>query len=369
MRGRRILPGNGMQNHPPATSDVSASGGRSSAARIVAAWRQVSGGKARRDPERRTLIACSGGCDSSALAIALASRASRGSIIIGHVVHDLRLPEQAEADARTAESLAAKLCVPFVRASVAVRAEGGNLEATARRLRYAALAKLAREQSCVYVATAHHADDQLETLLMRLARGAGAKGLGGIARKRPIDRGEPVVQLIRPMLAITHADAVAICQNADWTWAEDHTNQDTTRLRAAIRHTVVPPLLAAVPSAALRAVEAAEHMREIGVMLDTQAQELAGSALSASPDAAGSASRVRFDREALRHAPRPVLMAMLRESIARMDGGESTDRITQRSLRAAACFIQGSSGELREFQWMGARLMVHGQNVELVSFV
>jgi tRNA(Ile)-lysidine synthase len=362
-----------MQNPPASISEGSPGDGRSASARIVAEWRLVSGGNLRRDPERRTLIACSGGCDSSALAIALAGRASPGSIIIGHIVHDLRPSEQAEADARTAESLAAKLGVQFVRASVAVRAAGGNLEAGARRLRYAALANLAREQSCPYVATAHHADDQLETLLMRLARGAGAKGLAGIARRRPIDRQTPVVQLIRPMLAVLHADAMAICRDAGWTWAEDQTNRDTTRLRAAIRHTVIPPLLAAAPGAAGRAVELAEHMRELGAMLDLEARKLASSARCTATDAKDQSHATRYDRKTLQSAPRPVLMTMLRSAIAESGAsampGRMADRITQRSLRAAASFIQGTSGELREFQWAGVRLIVHGENAELVSFV
>src|SRR5947199_289960 len=144
------------------------------------------------------LVAVSGGPDSTALLAALAELAPGHGLRLtaAHVDHGLRGVEgAAEADAVAA--LAARLGVPFVGQSVAVPA-GPDLEARARRARYRALARVAAEVGAGRIVTGHTQDDQVETVLLRLLRGAGRRGLGAM---RPA-RG----RLLRPLLAATRAD-------------------------------------------------------------------------------------------------------------------------------------------------------------------
>lgn len=237
---------------------------------IIAAWRALTGGRAVRDARRRTLVACSGGADSSALAIALAAAAPK-SIILAHVIHDMRDQSLAFADRDVARTLATQIGVGFAEISIAIRDIRGNAEANARLARYRALESLALDTDCPYIATGHHADDQLETVLMRLVRGAGPRGLAAIAEARPLRRGTPSPTLIRPLLAasLTHLDCETICLDAGWSWALDHTNSDTTRLRALLRSEVIPALCRAAPHAAARASAAARLARDsAGLLLD-----------------------------------------------------------------------------------------------------
>ncbi len=235
--------------------------------RIVRSWRALTGGAPVRDPQRRTLVACSAGVDSSALAIALAV-ASR-DVVLGHVVHDLRPAQEARADADAAADLAARLGLPIVRCSIAVAALSGNIEHNARVHRYLALAALAKGQACPFVATGHHADDQLETMLMRLIRGGSVKALAGIRERRPCHG----ATLLRPSLGITRADCERICTIAGWTWATDATNEDRTRTRARLRAEVLPALRAMRPAASLRAASLARMLDSASQALVDQARE------------------------------------------------------------------------------------------------
>lgn len=206
-----------------------------------------------RDAGRRTLVACSGGADSSALAIAIACVGGRP--VVGHVLHDLRPREVAAADRDAVHELAGRLGCEFVEAEVRIAAMVGNAEANARRARYAALTGLAAAAGARFVATGHQADDQLETLVMRLARGAGVMGLRGILATRELAGG---VRLIRPALRLTHADTRSVCEAAGWAWREDATNHDGVRLRSALRRTALPELMRLQPMMSLHAVDAAE---------------------------------------------------------------------------------------------------------------
>ena len=182
------------------------------------------------------LVAVSGGPDSTALLAALAELASgRGlGLTAAHVDHGLRGAEgAAEADAVAA--LATRLGVPFVRCAVTVSA-GPDLEARARRARYQALARVAQEVGARRIVTGHTQDDQVETLLLRLLRGAGRRGLGAM---RPA-RG----RLLRPLLAATRADVRRFLAERGLGFAVDRTNADLRHARNRVRRLLVPLLRA-----------------------------------------------------------------------------------------------------------------------------
>lgn len=232
--------------------------------RIVAAWRELTGGRSTRDTGRRTLLAVSGGADSSALAIALArglgAKRCGKLLVVGHVQHDLRPLADCERDQSRAAELAGRLGLAFCSSIVRVRGEPGNVESIARRERYAALVRMARAAGCAFIATAHQGDDVLETLIMRLVRGTGVRGLAAIHPARRLADG---ITLVRPMLGVDRAASEAICAAEGWAWCEDVTNRDEALLRNRVRARVVPVLKELSPKITVRAAALAAAAREV----------------------------------------------------------------------------------------------------------
>lgn len=302
--------------------------------RIIRSWRALTGGPAVRDDARPTLLAVSGGADSCALAFALAKRP--GVKCIGHVVHDMRPQDEAEADRQLVEELGQLLDLPvYVRY---VEVGPGNAEASARQHRYAALAKLAADGGCRYVAVAHHADDVLETVLANLIRGAGPRGLRGPAPRRALDEN---TMLVRPMLHITRAHAEAICQAAEWEWAHDATNDDPDTgdapLRAAIRARVLPVMEGLRPGAAMRASRAADAFRHA-----VHVVELAVS--DAWPDiVTEQGGALVLDRSAYATCPEAVREGLLRRALVHF-GDQGHDRLSAATARSLASWIVAGRG-------------------------
>lgn len=302
-------------------------------------------------------MACSGGADSSALAIALRSvNSSRSNLVIAHVRHDLRSPSEVASDAHQAEHLADRLGLPYVEADVEVLRRPGNAEANARDARYESLASLAKNHACRFVATGHHADDQLESLLMALLRGAGVAGLRGVAPARPLDE---TTRLIRPMLDLDRADAERICQSAGWAWAEDESNRDVGRLRAALREHVTPVLRTLRPSAPHRAAATARVMREVQQVLSMHAR--------IATDCARLGDAPTWSRAALREMPPALVAETLRAAVAERVAARfaGQDRLPERLLRPAVEAIRSASGETRSFDWACGTLLVERDTVTL----
>ena len=315
---------------------------------IVTEWRLLTGGTSRSisDLDRRTLIACSGGADSSALTLALADATSE--LVVGHVVHDLRPPLIARRDRDCAAALATRLGLPFVENDICPAAQGGNAEATARRLRYEALTKLAKQHGCRFIATAHHADDQLETILMALMRGSGPRGLSGIARTRPI---EDDLVLIRPMLQATSEDARRICKQANCSWIEDETNDDTTRLRAALRQNVIPELQRLRPGVALRAVTAAQLQAGAADLIDRHVSDLLEIATR-------DTARITWQRVDLADQPAIVLGSLVRKAVEETCMGKGLDQLPSRTITAIANAISDHQGQERIFTLKNASIQI-----------
>lgn len=239
---------------------------RDPAARVaLKAWRELTKGES--DGDRPTLLACSGGTDSSGLVLALACQATgvRSTLIVAHIVHDLRPAAQARRDLAITKDLARLVGLKCVQATVKVKAQAGNAEANAREARYKALGKLAEKHGCRFIATAHHADDQLETVLMRLIRGAGPRGLVGIRPSRLLDREHSKLLLIRPMLEVERVDTERLVRHVPEPWkpAQDETNADLSRLRNAIRSKITPLLKELSPSVAKRVARNSRWFRDV----------------------------------------------------------------------------------------------------------
>ena len=188
------------------------------------------------------LVAVSGGADSVALLDVLCSLASPLGLRLEcvHVHHGLR-PE-ADADADFVRDLCLTLGVPFHFERVDVRRQPPweGLEAEARRVRHAALQERARLVGAARIATGHTADDQAETVLMRLLAGAGPRGLAGIAPAHG--------PIVRPLLEARRVEIVDHLKSRGLDWREDVTNRDPIFLRNRLRHDVLPHLSRALGS-------------------------------------------------------------------------------------------------------------------------
>ena len=180
------------------------------------------------EPETRIGIAVSGGPDSMALLL-LAAAARPATVEAATIDHRLRAESADEA--RFVAGLCDRLDVPHVTMAVAV-APGASLQAQARHARYRALNDWAIEQSLGAVATAHHADDQAETLLMRLARGAGLSGLAATRRARLLDKD---IMLVRPLLGWRRSELRAIVEAAGIEPVDDPANRDPRHDRSRFR--------------------------------------------------------------------------------------------------------------------------------------
>lgn len=211
----------------------------------------------------RLLVAVSGGADSVALFRALQLLAPRRrwrlTLHIAHVHHGLRVPD-ADRDAAFAEALADRFGVPLHRRDVRLHDPERNVEAQARDLRYHALREIAEAQRCTHVATAHHSDDQLETLLLALLRGKSLKRMRGMAWRRPLEPGSPT-RLIRPMLGVSRDEVLDFLDVLSQEWREDHSNEDDSRARNRLRRDVVPILRELNPEAARAATDFADRLR------------------------------------------------------------------------------------------------------------
>lgn len=240
----------------------------------------------------RLAIAYSGGLDSSVLLRLTHAFAHAQNLVLHafHVHHGL----SAEAG-RWLQHCArecAGLDVPFEAIRVQVRAAGQGIEQAARIARYRALGKLCERHAIDLLLVAHHQDDQAETVLLQLLRGAGVAGLSGMepANKAPGLLGQARTWIGRPLLAADRATLHDWADRHELSWVEDASNADPRYVRNRLRHTVMPHLERGFGGYQKRIARAAAHLREAQGLLD----ELAAADLQAC--AAGEG----LDLEALR---------------------------------------------------------------------
>jgi tRNA(Ile)-lysidine synthase len=261
-------------------------------------------------------LAVSGGADSLAL-LKLGAEAFPGRVHALSVDHGLR-PEAAAECAMVAR-LAAGLGVPHHSLTVGLAA-GGNVQARARDARYAAMAGWCRANDVALLLTAHHADDQAETLLMRLARGSGVAGLAGI--RAVVDMGG--VALLRPLLGQRRVALAAVVRAAGWTPVDDPSNRDPafdrTRARALLAETAwLPAERLCAAAANLAQAEAALAWAEARAFATRATQ--AADALLLDPDGLPDELQRRLLARGLQQFGPPAEGPALQRLLARLSAG------------------------------------------------
>lgn len=222
----------------------------------------------------RLLVACSAGADSMALLHYLyCEQKSLGvSVAAVHVNHMLR-GEDSEGDRRFVESFCKERGIPVYAANIPIpeilEAERGNMQAVCRRERYAYFKQIMLETNSSKLVVAHHADDQIESVLMALIRGSHDIGMQGIKRRRSFANGE----LVRPFLSITRADILEYLQKYNQQYREDSSNKKDSYTRNRMRHHVVPLLRDENPKVAEAVMHYTEKVQADEELLQSLAEQ------------------------------------------------------------------------------------------------
>ena len=217
------------------------------------------------DEPARRLVAYSGGLDSTVLLHALCTSAARAAPIVAvHVHHGLH-PDADRWEAHC-RRFAAQLGVAYIERRIEIPAsDRRGPEGAARAARYAALAELV--QAGDHLLTAHHEEDQAETLLLNLLRGSGAAGLAGIGAVQPFGNG----RLLRPLLDVPRAALEAYAAAHTLEWCEDPSNADTRYDRNFLRREILPALRRRWPAVTARLARSARLLGETSELQDALA--------------------------------------------------------------------------------------------------
>jgi len=304
----------------------------------------------------KVLLAVSGGADSTALLYAMrtlkAESVFDAELLCAHINHRLRGTE-ADLDEEFVLAQAAELKLAVATKRLDVRGFAGrnkiSIETAARKLRIESLLQIARASDCDGVATAHQKNDNAETVLQRLIRGTGFRGLGGIWPMRIFaetpQNGKLVdeFKLVRPLLCVRRDEIIEYLQKRNLKWREDHTNADCTYRRNYIRHRLLPAL-----------------QQDCTVSVVEQLSELAGSARRfyslicrsadkvwpALADCAGE--KIALDLKIFLTQSQPVRVELIRRSLTAIGSGERdlTQRHYEMILQLAEQNVSGRKIEL-----------------------
>lgn len=292
------------------------------------------------------LVAVSGGADSTALLHLLVALRPEWdlSLHVLHVDHGLRADSTRDAEAVQALGRRCGVPVDVVRVSVDPR---GSLEAAARDARHAALEVHAERIGAVRIALGHTADDQAETVVMRLLEGAGLRGLAGI----PPVRG----RLIRPLLTMRRRELVAMLERAGVAWVEDPTNRDPRFRRNRIRHEVLPALAAAYGDVVPALTRLARQAREAVGRLERVGEDQLARLAVRRP------GEITLVRSALLALPAEVAAEVLRQAVQALGGWGPLRAWAYRGLGR----VLGSPPPRRPFRLGSVLLEVSGDRVRV----
>jgi tRNA(Ile)-lysidine synthase len=323
-------------------------------------------------------LALSGGLDSCVLLHLLANlrKTLPFQLSAHHVNHGLSANANTWAD--FCAETCAKLSVPFTLSTVKVNKTSGlGLEATAREARYNALLNTDSDFICPdFICLAHHQDDQAETLLLQLARGAGVKGLAGM--------GAINGKLLRPLLDVPRSALEAYASTNKLTWINDESNADTKFDRNFMRHEILPNLAKQYPAIRQTISRAAAHLADASTLLDDLAEIDAANAIQqnkqqlrlqtlASLSAARASNLVRWwlAQNQLAMPSTPVLQQIVQQLLgAKADAAikiKVSDSLTVRRYQGDAYLVPDSNASAPiNMLWQGEDSVILPDNSRLI---
>lgn len=307
------------------------------------------------EPEQHVLVGISGGPDSVALLALLhhLSRSWRLSLTAAHFNYGLRGRESDE-DERFVAALCRTLDVPLfaMKLDVRDRARGTSLQAAARDLRYRAMANMAEEYGADRIAVGHTSDDQAETVLLWMLRGAGLRGLSGM----PVSRDG---RIIRPLYDSSRREVLEFLAQAGLSYREDSSNATQAYARNRIRQELLPVLKRLHPSSVRALCRLADLCREDDCYLEAQAEAV-------------SAERIHQEREGVwvmdrafvQQLPRALQRRLVRDLLRRGDHLERAPSAQRVEQVIQAVMTKGTGQRLFG---KSAQILIDGQTVRLVA--
>lgn len=295
-------------------------------------------------PTESVVVGVSGGPDSVALLHLLHALRGQGdwalNLHVGHLNHRIRGSE-ADADAAFVEALARRLGLPCTVDSVDVRARaaelGISLEQTGRQCRFDFFERLCLTLGCRTVAMAHHADDNAETILHRVLRGTGLRGLGGIRAVRTIRAGSDI-RVIRPMLAFRRAQIAEYLAERNIESRQDATNHSPEFTRNRLRNSVLPLLRERFnPQVDEALLRLGEQARGADAYLSETSERLMESLVISHDD-----GQLVLHAQLLARKPRVIQTQVIRHALLRMGIGEQ--ELSYGHMEAIATLAAGREG-------------------------
>ncbi len=299
------------------------------------------------DPADRILLAVSGGADSTALMYAMRAlkteKVLSADTVCAHINHQLRGTD-AELDEDFVTTQAAELNLAITTKRLDVRGYARknklSIETAARELRIESLLDIAKANNCSRIAMAHQKNDNAETVLQRLLRGTGFRGLGGIW---PVRIFADDIRFVRPLLCVRRDEIVEYLQKRNVKWREDHTNADCTYRRNFIRHRLLPALQKECTGSIVEQLsELAESARKFYRLVCGRADEL----WAKLADCGGE--RVALNLKGFLPEPEPVKVELVRRSLSAIGSGERdlTQQHYERILQLAQQKVSNKKIEL-----------------------
>jgi tRNA(Ile)-lysidine synthase len=279
------------------------------------------------------LVGLSGGSDSVALALLLQDLARHGGFqmaSLAHLNHQLR--PTADRDEAFCRAFAERLGLPIAVESADVASfaetEALSLEDAARRIRYDFLHRAAQRCGADRVAVGHTRDDQAETFLLKLMRGAGSTGLGGVYPRRG--------SVVRPLLDASRQELRAFLVGRGETWIDDESNADLDNPRNRVRHRVLPEMSLAYGGDTVPAIaRTADLVREDGQWLDALAEGRFQALASLTEE------EVSFEASTLAAEPPPLRRRILLQAMRQLANGREIGRA---HVDSAVALLQGRAG-------------------------
>lgn len=295
----------------------------------------------------KILLAISGGADSIALLHTLqtlkAEGLSTGDFVCAHINHQLRGSE-ADADEEFVIAQAHSLSLPIATRRIETigfaRENKLSIETAARQLRLKSLLDIAKANNCNCIATGHQKNDNAETILQRLARGTGFRGLGGIWPKRLF---ADDIRFVRPLLCVSRDEILQYLNKRNLKWRTDKTNENCTYRRNFIRHRLMPALQQDCNNNIVEQLFSLSQSARRFYDLVCEATEKVWSKLA---DCSGD--KLKLDLEIFSNQPEPVKIELIRKSLTSLGSGERdlTHRHYERILQLAEQKTSGRKIEL-----------------------